>query len=261
MAAGVALLAIVAVWPQGNPVPVPPPVEASPFPPGQATQESPYRNTLGMRFVPVPGADILMAVWETRAGDYAACAAEESGVDRAWRSGATAPDLPVVNVSWEDARAFCAWLSRKEGRTYRLPSDHEWSLAVGIGDREDAKASPAEKDMKIRDVYPWGTEWPPPSGAGNYGLIPGFSDPHSGLAPVGSYRPNALGIFDLGGNVWEWVGDTWEPTSSSRVVRGASWLQYGPGHLLSSYRNLDVPTRRLTYNGFRVVLEVGEGER
>jgi formylglycine-generating enzyme required for sulfatase activity len=146
-------------------------------------------------------------------------------------------------------------------------------LAVGIGDRENAKASPKEKDMKIRNVYPWGTQWPPPSGAGNYAgeeaevfgagfsVIAGYRDDHPFTSPVGSYRANALGLQDLGGNVWEWVEDTWEPSSSSRVLRGASWGDYDRGGLWSSYRHLGVPTLRGTRIGFRVVLDVGEGER
>ena len=71
-------------------------------------------------------------------------------------------------VNWDDAKAFCAWLSKKEGKTYRLPTDHEWSIAVGIGDQEDEKATPEEKSGKIPGVFPWGEDWPPPKGAGNY---------------------------------------------------------------------------------------------
>ena len=79
-------------------------------------------------------------------------------------------DDPVVNVSWEDAKAFCGWLSGKEGygKRYRLPTDHEWSCAVGIGDRENADATPKSKDNRMADVFPWGEQWPPPDDAGNY---------------------------------------------------------------------------------------------
>jgi formylglycine-generating enzyme required for sulfatase activity len=214
-----------------------------------------------MQFVHVPGTNILMSTWETRVQDYAAFAAANPGVDSEWKDAEyignkQGQDHPVVNVSWEDAQAFCQWLSKKEGKTYRLPTDHEWSCAVGIGDREDPKASPSDKDMKIKDVYPWGTEWPPPKGAGNYGSIPGYSDDHSGLAPVGSYHPNQLGIYDLGGNAYEWCDDQY--SSSSRVLRGASWGGYYPVILLSSFRNTDDPTLRYSIIGFRVVVGVGE---
>ena len=81
---------------------------------------------------------------------------------------------PVVNVSWEDANAFCAWLTKKElaegkitaSQRYRLPTDAEWSVAVGLG--RETGSSPEEKDAGVKDVYPWGNQWPPPKAAGNY---------------------------------------------------------------------------------------------
>ena len=83
---------------------------------------------------------------------------------------------PVTCVSAYTAEAFCDWLTKKELASgligpqdeYRLPSDVEWSYAVGIGDLEDASASREDKDMKIDGVYPWGTTVPPPAGSGNY---------------------------------------------------------------------------------------------
>lgn len=231
-------------------------------------------NSLGMSFVRVPGTDILISVWETRVRDYAAFAAENSGVDMSWKDFAfeghsQGADHPVVNVSWEDAQAFCAWLSKKEGKTCRLPSDHEWSLAVGIGVREDPNAAPKNKEMKIPGVYPWGTRWPPPRGAGNYSgqesagswtKIGGYQDDHAFTAPVGSCNPNRLGIFDLGGNVWEWCEESYDGKPGSRVLRGASWGLYGPDYLLSSYRGSVTATGRYDGVGFRIVL-VGSGER
>ena len=75
----------------------------------------------------------------------------------------------MVNVSWTDAQAFCAWLSQKEGVTCRLPTDREWSIAVGIGGEErwESDTTP-ETVAKPPDIFPWGEEWPPPEGAGNY---------------------------------------------------------------------------------------------
>src|SRR4051812_44274160 len=99
----------------------------------------------------------------------------ETGAIRFFRSH-EGDDHPVVCVSWVDAVAFCAWLTKTEraaGRinwvqSYRLPRDHEWSVAVGLGSREDAGAPPNESNGKIQGVYPWGTTWPPPSTAGNF---------------------------------------------------------------------------------------------
>ena len=213
-------------------------------------------NSLGMRFVPVPGTNVLFSVWETRVKDYQAfCDATE----KSWENpGFTQTgDHPAVNVSWDDAKAFCEWLSEKEGKKYRLPTDHEWSCAVGIGDRENADATPKSKDT-IADVFPWGEQWPPPNDAGNYfgeecktatGLaelkaagfdplsslpvIEGFNDGNVFTAAVGSFRPNGLGIYDLGGNVWEWCQDEYErawPGECCAAVRGtmasaASWCR------------------------------------
>ncbi|MDC0144775.1 SUMF1/EgtB/PvdO family nonheme iron enzyme, partial [Verrucomicrobia bacterium] len=137
-----------------------------------------FTNTLGMKFVPVPGTEAAFCIWETRVKDYAAYAAASSGVDGNWKSpGFTQADThPVVNVSWEDANAFCEWLTKKElaegkikaGQKYRLPTDAEWSVAVGLG--RETGSSPEEKDGGIKDVYPWGKEWPPIRHAtkGNY---------------------------------------------------------------------------------------------
>jgi hypothetical protein len=137
--------------------------------PATATKEHPFTNTLGMKFVPVPGTNVLFCIHDTRNGDYRIYAEANSGVDDSWKDVgkykrvvpvSSGEDHPVVCVSWEDAKAFCAWLSKKEGRTYRLPTDHEWSAAVGIGDQEDPAATPASKSQKIKDVYPWGRDWP-----------------------------------------------------------------------------------------------------
>ena len=146
-------------------------------------------------------------------------------------------------MSFEEAMAFCEWLThreRQEGRistaeAYRLPTDHEWSCAVGIGDREDAAQHPSEKNGKISDLYPWGSDWPPPPGAGNYNgeessatdqrnrqpILAGYRDGFNNTAPVGSFPPNALGLFDLGGNAGERCSDLWDEGRS--VSRGGTF--------------------------------------
>ncbi|MBM3882789.1 MAG: formylglycine-generating enzyme family protein [Verrucomicrobia bacterium] len=250
-----------------------------------------FVNSLGMRFVPVPGTEVLFCVWETRAKDFEVFVGE-TGHDATagmysvrggewkqhgdtWKSPgfSQGPTHPVCGVSWGDAQAFCAWLTRKEraagkigpAHSYRLPADWEWSVAVGL--KESRSATPRDKDAKIRDVYPWGSQWPPPRGAGNYagseartGDWPAnwatieYRDDYPRTAPVGSFEANELGLYDLGGNVWEWCEDFYDGTSGARVVRGGSWFDVVRDFLLSSFRVSDTPDYRRVNIGFRVVL-------
>jgi formylglycine-generating enzyme required for sulfatase activity len=269
-----------------TPRPVEPTVPVDPL--AAASKEKPFVNGLGMKFVPVPigagpsvGKTLLFSVWETRRQDYAAYAAEVRGVDEAWKSAEVGgqpvehqEDHPVVSVSWEDAVGFCEWLTRKEraaglipgDASYRLPSDVEWSYAVGIGDREDAGKSPREKKGKLVDVYPWGTQWPPPEGAGNYAdaalkavfsnwsIIEGYRDGYATTAPVGRFVANARGLHDLGGNVWEWCEDWYDSEKKYRVLRGGSWGPNDRGYLASSYRSFNPAVGRSYYYGFRCVV-------
>ena len=200
------------------PVAEPPPV---PTGPASATKEKPWVNSLGMKFVPVAGTDVLFSVWETRVQDYAAFA---SATGRAVEKPTfeQEPTHPVVNVNWDDAQAFAKWLTEKErregtltaGQSYRLPQDWEWSVAVGLN--EARGGTPKEKSGAIKDVYPWGTQWPPPQGAGNFadqaakakdsglGYIDGYNDGYAWTSPVESFAANRFGLFDLSGNAYEW---------------------------------------------------------
>jgi formylglycine-generating enzyme required for sulfatase activity len=254
---------------------------ASPTP-ADATKDAPFVNGLGMKFVPVPitggatgGQRVLFSVWETRVQDYEVFV-KETGVKWEKTSFQQGPTHPAANVTWHDAQAFCAWLTeheRKAGRLgsterYRLPSDHEWSCAVGIGAREDPAKTPEEKHQKIADLFPWGTIWPPPPGAGNYSgeeaagheiskgqeRLAGYRDDFPETAPVGSFAANGFGLFDLGGNVWEWCEDIFKPSEAARVMRGASFMHWDLGHLRSSARFSWVPELVSRVGGFRVVL-------
>ncbi|MDF1756655.1 MAG: SUMF1/EgtB/PvdO family nonheme iron enzyme [Verrucomicrobiales bacterium] len=227
-----------------------------------------FTNSLGMPFVPVPGLDgVQFCIWQTRVQDYAAYAAENPRIDMAWKAISACqggPDHPVVCVSWEDATAFCEWLSRKEGKPYRLPTDHEWSVAVGIGDQEDPAASPVDKGHLIKD-YPWGNQWPPPAGSGNFAgeetssrpKIEGYRDPFPFTAPVGSFELNHYGIKDLSGNVGEFCQDGYMSEQYIRVSRGSSWTDHSEGSLRSSIRLGVHRTVRDLFIGFRVVVGVG----
>ena len=251
--------------------------------PAYATKEQPWENSLGMKFVPVPGTEVLFGIWDVRVRDYRAYAKANFGAGGSWENPlwegqkvTPSEDCPVVNVSWEDAQAFCAWLTKKEQRegklsaqqSYRLPKDWEWSVAVGLQEAKDG--TPKDKDMKITAVYPWGTQWPPPKAAGNYadetckrafpdwsrkfGAIAGYDDGYATTSPVGSFAANRYGLYDMGGNVWQWCEDFYNGQSGSRVLRGGSWGFFDPGILLSSYRSYNTPHFRTDGVGFRCVV-------
>ena len=240
-------------------------VEAKlPSGPECATKENPWVNSLGMKFVSVPDTAVWFGIWDVRVRDYQKYAAANPGVDGSWENPqynglpvTPRPDCPVVNVSWNDAWAFCDWLTKKErgeGRlsetqSYRLPQEREWNRAVG------------------NTKYPWGDAWPPPSGAGNYADLPLQSQAggcssiiesddaaYSISTPVGSFEANGAGLYDMGGNVWQWCEDWYNSGEQYRVLRGASWGGHILGGLLSTHRLGGAPDRRFHKFGFRCVL-------
>lgn len=216
----------------------------------------PWFNSLGIKLVPV--GQNMVAIWECRYSDYDAFIrdAKYSG-GTGWKSPGFKQDTsePVVNVSWDDAQAFCKWLTEKEtketlisGYKYRLPTDQEWSAAAQLSG--ESGATPADRDRKIVGVYPWGNAWPPPAGAGNYENRVSY-DRYEHTSPVAMFLPNPNGIYDLGGNVWEWCEDT---MGNGKVVRGGSWQGYEPGLLYSSARKSLPAGERKHDVGFRIVL-------
>jgi DNA-directed RNA polymerase subunit RPC12/RpoP len=235
-----------------------------------ATSSKPFVNSLGMKFVPVPIGSgpsaretVLFSIWETRRQDYEAYAKANSGVDGSWKNTdfQQTATHPVVNVNYDDAVAFCQWLTEKErdnlpaGAEYRLPTDAEWSYAVGIGDREDADATPDAKSCRIQNVYPWddgkGT-WPPEEGAGNYRSSLKV-DNYDKTSPVASFSPNR-GLYDLGGNVYEWCGSSYDGSPDSWAVRGQDFTSAGEAELFSSFRIPQRTGNRSDGIGFRCVL-------
>jgi hypothetical protein len=235
----------------------------------------PWTNSLGMKFVPL--GDGRISIWEMRVQDFEAfCRA--TGRRREPPDFVQNPMHPVVKVNWFDANAFCKWLTNKEREEgvigdrefYRLPTDLEWSAAVGLPNEDGA--TPEARDGKIRNEFPWGKQWPPPNGAGNYSdrsakqrggaVIEKYTDSWPATSPVGSFTPNSLGIYDLGGNVWEWCADSYKgvndsPASAGRdwgVLRGGSWATSNRLEMQSSYRNVIDRNDRDVLYGFRCVL-------
>jgi len=225
----------------------------------------PFTNSLGMKFIPVGG--VRTSVWETRVQDYEAfCYATNRHFDPP--DFAQAPNHPVVKVNWFDAMAFCKWLTEKERdenliedrQSYRLPTDREWSLAVGLPN--ESGATPQARDGKVKNEFPWGKQWPPPAGSGNYGT----SQRRGTTMPVGSFKANSLGLYDVGGNVWEWCADTYKGGSSGTgrdwgVLRGGSWATTNRLEMQSSYRNVVDRNERDVIYGFRCVLAPDTSDR
>ncbi len=233
-----------------------------------AVATSALMNSLGMRFAPV--GEVSFCVWQTRVKDFETFAKAVNLKSTAWRGPGfrQGPDHPVVNVTWTEAIAFCKWLTEKERKEglipanqfYRLPYDLEWSTAVALPN--ESGKTPEARDMGVPDVYPWGTEWPPTKGAGNYTgeetgsdvAIKGYDDGFAWTAPVGSFPPNKLGLYDMGGNVWQWCMDSWNSESKAKVLRGASWYNGALKlSLLSSCRVHAAPDSSTDNYGFRIV--------
>ena len=243
-----------------------------------------WGNSLRMRFVPVGDPVIenfLVGAHEVRKRDFNAFINA---------TGATPPPKPkfqqggvhpVVNVTRSDAEEFCRWLTNHEreneriglGDTYRLPTDAEWSTAAGAAlERGD---SPADRGGRTFGVYPWGVQWPPPAKAGNFAdktyrislgrsraeAIPGYNDGVVYTAPTGKFKGNTYRIFDVAGNVWEWVSDSYGGADADAadlgVIRGASWRDFEKDDLGLGRRRSTSPETRAENIGFRVVLSRG----
>jgi serine/threonine protein kinase len=235
----------------------------------------PWQNSLGMKFIPL-GA-IYFSVWDARVSDYQAFC---DATGRAFRKPDfdQGPAHPVVLVSWIDAQDFCKWLTQKEvqegtleeGQSYRLPTDAEWSAADCLP--AEGGATPEERDGKMRGIYPWGNAWPPPQGSGNFAdksagrrgqkIIEGYNDGWVATSPAGAFPPNRLGLFDMSGNVWQWVQDGYRGEAATTrdwgVLRGGSWGTSSRSELESCYRNVVDRSDRDVIYGFRCVLVTGD---
>nr|VFK00060.1 MAG: Formylglycine-generating enzyme, required for sulfatase activity, contains SUMF1/FGE domain [Candidatus Kentron sp. H]VFK00328.1 MAG: Formylglycine-generating enzyme, required for sulfatase activity, contains SUMF1/FGE domain [Candidatus Kentron sp. H]VFK04546.1 MAG: Formylglycine-generating enzyme, required for sulfatase activity, contains SUMF1/FGE domain [Candidatus Kentron sp. H] len=204
-------------------------------------------------------APFALGTWPVTFAEYDRfCAATHR-----WRSGDRGwgrEQRPAINVSWQDARDYCAWLSRETGRYYRLPSEAEWEYAARAGTGTD---------------YWWGDN----IGANRANCDGCGSEwDRRQTAPVGAFAPNPFGLYDMAGNVWEWVADCWHdnyrgaPDSglawekanggdcSKRAVRGGGWI-FKPRRLRSANRGGVPFDKRVDYIGFRLarVIDSNDG--
>ena len=157
------------------------------------------------------------------------------------------PDYPMYYVSWDEAMEFCRLLSNKTGRTYTLPTEAQWEYAARGGNKNEGTKYAGSNMI---DAVAWYTD-----NSGNYSHI------------VGSKRANALGIYDMSGNVWEWCKDWYAssyvsyetnnpvgPSSgTSRVCRGGGWDDSSASSIRVATRSDNSPGNRSYYRGFRVV--------
>ncbi len=225
--------------------------------PSQAKKEAPFLNSSGMLFVPVPRYKTLFSICLVRLCDYTLyCQAKKNPIPDC--DFPQAADHPVVNITWQDANKFCEWLTKKEhdekilppDLVYRLPTDLEWSAAVGLP--HEPQGSPKARSGKT-EGYPWGISFPPAVGDGNYSPILKVDD-FAETSPVASFPANEFGICDLGGNVWEWCLDHYAPPDENRVARGAACFNDSEEFLRSSHRDHIAPNKSRNNLGFRIVL-------
>lgn len=259
------------------------------YPPARsASKTQPWKNSLGMEFIPVPGCEVLFSMHETRNSEWRIFREMEASILPSWRrtdndQEATpthkvyglqgweesplviAPDRlnhPAQGVSWQDAQFFCNWLTlkeRQEGRLtdkqfYRLPTDEEWSLAAGMtsGILPGNYAGPEARTDTWPASFPTREE----------------SDAYPQTSPVASFPPSSSGLYDLGGNALEWVEDVAAETSRANdhnakppyTLRGGSWAIGKEEGLDVDHRFQARQNRRRIDFGFRCVLEL-DGEK
>jgi formylglycine-generating enzyme required for sulfatase activity len=187
---------------------------------------------------------------ETSFAEWDACVADgkckHRPDDRGWGRG----DQPVIDVSWEDAKAFVLWLTQKSGRNYRLPSEAEWEYAARAG---------------TTTTFWWGRE----IGKSNANCD-NCGDSLRRTMRTGSYRPNGFGLYDTSGNVYEWVEDCWNDNYKNAPKDGSAWTQGNcrqrvmRGGSFANKANTVTSAARYRYdldvryfaNGFRVVRDV-----
>ncbi|HKB35818.1 MAG TPA: SUMF1/EgtB/PvdO family nonheme iron enzyme, partial [Gemmataceae bacterium] len=173
-------------------------------------------------------------------------------------------DHPVVNVTWNDAIKFCEWLSKKEGKKYELPTEAEWEYACRAGtttrywtgnDAESLVGAANVADASARRRFPE-VDWRTIAGDDGYAVA----------APVGRFKPNPWGLYDMHGNVWEWCADAprlyenrpvKDPRgpvgAAERVLRGGSWFGHSFHGRCADRHRAAADTRNINY-GFRVLL-------
>lgn len=203
---------------------------------------------------------------------------------------------PLVNITRSQAILFADWLTRKEQKAglighsdyYRLPTDEEWTLLAADfteegkspNERHTSDLTPELNKLDAPDLFPWGNSWPPSQKSGNFSdkskgqaqpspvvvndtteidFITQYNDQFPYTAPVGQFNSNKHNLYDVSGNVWEWVDDSFGGSMDFKfkdyeVARGGAWSTYKPFQLLTRYRLFLPPHTKSNDIGFRLVL-------
>ncbi|WP_156612522.1 formylglycine-generating enzyme family protein [Paramagnetospirillum marisnigri] len=203
--------------------------------------EKPARPVVISRAFALGRTEVTFDQWQACVGDGGCKGGQD---DHGWGRG----QRPAINMTWDEARAFARWVARKAGLSCRLPTEAEWEYAARAGTTsgfwwgDKAGGSNANcRDCVAGDPHPYGTK------------------------PVGSYKPNPWGLFDMSGNVWEWTADCWSPTHAApppneencpeKVVKGGSWYYFSAMSRASARAKNDA--RAHSYNiGVRVLCEL-----
>ena len=222
---------------------------------GSPSHEAGRGNNEGPRHKVTIEKQFAAGKFETTFEEWDACvlagACKHSPDDQGWGKG----QRPVINVSWEDAREYVAWLSKKTGLKYRLLTETEWEYAARAGTSTPFSTGKTitSDEANFDGGYTYGD-----NGKGQY---------RKSTVAVGSFRPNDFDLYDMHGNVWEWVEDCWHSDYSgapanhrawigrcnerNRTLRGGSWID-PPKILRSAYRSRNPPAYRSGTVGFRV---------
>ena len=222
---------------------------------GSPAFEESRKDTEGPRHEVTIPQSLAVGIYEVTFAEWDACV-RDGGCqgyrpeDEGWNRG----KQPVINVSWEDAQAYVAWLSRKTGLPYRLLSEAEWEYVARAGTQTPFHTgetiTPQQANYYAKYSYKGGRIGPSPEQP----------------TAVGRFQPNAFGLYDVHGNVWEWVQDCWNTNYAGaprdgqaweagdcdqRVARGGSWY-YAPDVLRSASRERYTTAFRNDKGGFRV---------
>jgi formylglycine-generating enzyme required for sulfatase activity len=211
---------------------------------GEAVYEKPEHRVVIANPFAIGRREITFEEWDLC---FAAGGCKYRPDDHGWGRG----NRPVIDVSWDDAKAFVAWLAQKTRKAYRLPSEAEWEYAARAG---------------TNSPFWWGRA----SAGANANCEDCAGAPPRQTLPAGSFRPNGFGLFDVAGNVAEWVEDCWNDSYRGAPADGSAWImgqcrQRGlRGGSFANKANLIRSAARFRYdqdvryyaNGFRVARDL-----